>query len=174
MAKSVKQPIELISTLWDEDAWREAVLDFCEANGIEVPDLGTEKSYDLTRKLVDYDVTEFFDNLNYGNAEHDTYMITGVLGLWHGRVELTRIPVRDSLKKSINGCIGRDIEDYEIKLMPNGVIKLSAYHHDGTNCFEIHKLGKRAPQKVRECAGGYYDGQVRDYWFEKIKIKDIF
>lgn len=174
MEKSVKQPIELISTRWTEDSWREAVEDFCEANNLQVPELGSSRSYELTQRLVDEDVEEFFDNLDDCKAEHDTYMITGTLGLWYGKVELTHIPVRDSLKKSINGCLGRDIEDYQINLMPNGVIQLIAMHHDGRNYFEIRKLGNRVPKKVIDCVGKYYDGEVRDYWFEKIKIEDIF
>lgn len=173
MAKSVKQPQLLVSTDLDEKAWRESVVEFCKANKLEIPELGTEKSFEFTREMIDDDIYCFFDNLDFSKIKDADFVITGTLGLWHGIHEFDSTPVINGLEKAIKRCLGRDIEDYDIKLN-KGVIEVAAHHHDGTNHFEIRKLGKRAPQMIKDKVGTLFYGEVKDYWFEKIKINDIF
>ena len=61
--------------------------------------------------------------------------ITGVLGLWDGKHEICPVEM-DSVYDAINKCYGRDISHIKA-FYEDGVIRVLANHHDGTNDFII-------------------------------------
>lgn len=76
----------------------------------------------------------FIDEITCNNLGTLECVIEGVLGLWDGKH--TIIPTNDILTNCITRCIGDsdEVEIYE----EDGILKIDAYHHDGTNHFTIN------------------------------------
>ena len=92
-------------------------------------------------------------------------IITGSLGLWNGNHEIN--PVRcDTLYDAIMRCT-KSSDDIKVEYQ-NGVINVYAYHHDGCNCFQIHKLSKRGELACSKWENGTSrNSEIKGYWFAK-------
>jgi hypothetical protein len=91
-----------------------------------------------------------------------------VLGLWDGDKAI--YPVRmNNVQDAIRRCIGNDIESIKVEYV-DGVIKVSAYHHDGTNRFTIYRLTKKGV-KATDCwfGGVCPNNEIKGYWLAKYK-----
>jgi hypothetical protein len=78
--------------------------------------------------------------------------------------------------ETIDKCIGNDIDNINVKAdFENGVIIVYAYHHDGTNVFNLHLLNKNG-EKWAESAENRGDNiTYNQRWWTKIKKwGDIF
>lgn len=102
-----------------------------------------EKSID---DINDYDRQIYYDMIADDSKrdltdldKYNKYVIYGELGLWNGTPKAAR--VIDSLADILN-CF----QDYNILKYNNGVLSLSAIHHDGTNNFTIKALSARGEQ----------------------------
>ncbi len=115
------------------------------------------------------------DNLSYSKLANRTFLVDGSLGLWWGTPTIEP-QVCCGLLETIDKCIGRDIENIEVKAdFESGVLVVYAYHHDGTNIFKLRMLNKNG-EKWAESANNR--GDVLEYnqrWWSKIrKWSDIF
>lgn len=110
---------------------------FCADNGIEPDSEDSNDFYTFMSERTAEDVDDFFMNLEDSPEDRRACIISGSLGLWWGRPEIE--PVRcETLTEAIKKCInpGDSIRDFRLDL-EDGVITVSAYHHDGCNSFTI-------------------------------------
>lgn len=174
-------------------------VDFCECNEIEADDENSNDYYEWLSEEISRQIEDFFDNLSYGSVDYPL-LITGTLGLWDGKKTIYPVKMESSdwatkykkhdgtycdytrphflnpsIKNAIKKCInGNSIEDFGVRF-DNGIIEVDAMHHDGTNTFYIRKLSKRGLKKVEYYENNYiHDYKVEDWFFNKIKLDEIF
>lgn len=80
---------------------------------------------------------DLMDDIRHHKISNEILTVNGVLGLWDGKRIIK--PVRMHLEQIIYACI-EDCDEFEL-YEEDGVLKLDAYHHDGTNCFTITRCG---------------------------------
>lgn len=132
-----------------------------------------QEAYELTdeemSEVSDYEVYEFIsDNLN--DAWNDTLcnlknsrfggspcVITGTLGLWHGRPTIAPVCC-NNIVDAINKCV--DNMDYIILKQMNGHLEVTGIHHDGRNCFEIHLLNDKGVKAMNNINEGWGSANV--------------
>ena len=109
------------------------------------------------------------ENIECSPMNEGQFIITGALGLWDGRHEVTSSKTYDSLMDAIDACMPDC--DFEIDAnWHNGVVEVSVAHHDGTNFFEIHRLSKKGEKAVEVADYWMKDYDVKPYWFKQIKF----
>lgn len=143
----------------------EAYKDYCYNNGIEPGDKYSNEYYGWLNDAHNREWCDFVENLSCSESNLTPVIITGQVGLWDGTHDVYSIrcdTILDAVKKCFSTC-----DDIHVS-MDNGVIKVSAYHHDGTNTFEIHKLsskGLKATSKWENLK--QYKIAPKGYWFAK-------
>ena len=129
----------LFSTRCDAYPYSEYV-DDCKANDIEPGEEYSNEYYDWVSDNIQMNLDDLFDDLNHGKYADKSFAIYGVLGLWDGKHEIYPNPqISEGLVPTIKKCYnGRSIDDFEILFDESeGKFIVKAYHHDGTNVFEI-------------------------------------
>lgn len=111
--------------------------EYCEFNGIEFNEENTEGFYEYQSMMRDGDIRDFYTDLENSEHKNDKVIITGILGLWNGAHDI--YPVVETLENAIYKCI-HNMDDFKIFVDEDGTLNVVGYHHDGTNCFEIHFL----------------------------------
>lgn len=170
MKKNVK--FTLVDTARDIDI--EEVNEYREANGLPPVEDDSDEYYGTARHLADWDWEDFKDNLKYSKLNNEQFMITGTLGLWNGSP--TIVPtLKNSLEDAIFACLSNSICDVEVEY-DNGHLNVFCSHHDGTNCFEIHRLsylGKKEVEKSKYYWGwdNYPD---KEWMYAPIKEKELW
>lgn len=81
--------------------------------------------------------------------EGKEYIIKGSLGLWNGRH--TIIPTKAIGFEAIRKCLNKS-EDYKI-IDNDGRLIILAYHHDGTNEFEIREAKYNKKPRIAQALG---------------------
>lgn len=131
--------------------------EWCEVNDCEPLGEDGEDFYNWLHEETNMNVECFFENLKYSKDNDRRCVISGRLGLWHGRPTIEPVMCED-LEEAIRKCWGR-CDDVEV-VLENGVIYVNAMHHDGTNCFEIRPLTARGAQKMLDgediCPGNHW------------------
>jgi len=107
-------------------------LEYCEGNRMTPAEDGSSVFYEWCHEEAEVSFSE--DMANIEEFYDEPVIVRGTLGLWDGRHEI--VPTRkesvyDAIKDCYSGCEDLDVE------WDNGVIVVSAYHHDGCNVFEI-------------------------------------
>jgi hypothetical protein len=160
MATTIKNATLYNDYNYNVEDYRDAYLDHCDANGIDVED---EVPMEFIQNMLD---DEWF-NLLYDILENNPYnedcVVLGSLGLWNGKKQI--VPTRekalvDAIKNCCRGC------DYNRIDIVDGHIEVKSVHHDGTNVFEIHvlnELGRKSiyPDLTKSC---YYRKIKNDFW----------
>ena len=127
----------------------EGFKDYCEVNGYEVVGegenmvgmyMGGKISYynwiDDERNCV---IEDFWDSLKYADIVCPC-VVSGTLGLWNGKKQIKHT-VFNSLYDAFNACVG-DAYEFEVSFDDEtNTIYFDAYHHDGSNRFEINLVG---------------------------------
>ena len=116
------------------------IKDSCECNDNDVPEEDTEAYYDIVTHLQTTDVDDFFGNLRYSKYNNKPCIIVGTLGLWDGRHDIYPT-YQNSIEDAISNCI-EHADDYKIYI-DDDTLKVSVYHHDGSNHFSILVLSKK-------------------------------
>jgi hypothetical protein len=144
-------------------------VEYCE--GLDIEPQG-EWSYDYiewcaNEAQANYECDR--DNIEYSSMNKGQFFITGSLGLWDGRHEITCSKTFSTLLDAIDACIPNCdcIIDAD---WHNGVVEVRVSHHDGTNCFEIHQLSKKGERAVESANYWMKDYDVKPYWFKQIKF----
>lgn len=146
----IESRICLIDTRWeDEPQLYEEFKDFCELNGYEVEGnaydmrgvaMGKSISYyEWKGGLISDETQEFWDGLKAikDSPYIDYYVVTGSLGLWNGKHTICP-KTFNNLYDAMSAC-ANDAWDFDAHC-DGKVIEVNAYHHDGTNSFEIRKI----------------------------------
>lgn len=76
------------------------------------------------------------------------FVVEGWMGLWWGHPEVIPV-VFDNLADAVEKCIG-ECDYFDVK-WNNGIVEVSASHHDGTNLFEISALSAHGLRKFERC-----------------------
>lgn len=154
-------------SFWYLDFSYEEYKEMCEDYGWPVQEEGSAGYWDDIHHCTENDWDCFKDNFAYGPYKNAKCMITGNLGLWNGHPSITPV-LCDNILDAVKKCIsGRSIEDWDIKSV-DGHIEVNAYHHDGTNAFQIHLLSKRGLEEVERPKYCYEDYEPKPYWFKKL------
>jgi hypothetical protein len=143
---------------YDEELYRNDYKEHCADNQMEY----NEESFSIW--LNDELVMEYNDLLE--NLEYSEYnipcVILGSIGTWRGRIEIEATYAED-LISAIKKCVG---SAYYIKICLNkGKIEVYAYHHDGTNTFDIILLNNRKRSENSDISKSYYHKLIKGYIF---------
>ena len=126
------------------DSTREISIDeingFCEINNIDIPEEDTAEYYDIVTTLRTDDADDFFGNLHYSKYNNRPCIIVGTLGLWNGRHDIYPT-FAENIEDAISNCL-EHADDYKIYI-DDDTLKVSVYHHDGSNHFSILVLSKK-------------------------------
>lgn len=149
MNNIVKNYIMLYTNNNDLEYYLDAFKEYCEYNNYEIKGEGTDMEglylggkitfWDYYNNSVQEDIETFWDNLKWlKNSKYNSKcVITGNLGLWNGNHDIKPV-LCTSLYDAIKKC-ATDADDLYISVNDN-IIDIKAYHHDGTNSFEIRLL----------------------------------
>lgn len=160
MATTIKN-----STLYNDydyniEDYRNAYLDYCDANGIDVED---EVPMWFIQNMIDDEWFSLLDDILENNPYNVDCVVFGTLRLWNGKKQI--VPTREkTLMEAIkNCCRGCDYNRIDIV---DGHIEITSVHHDGTNVYEIHILNKRGQNTIvadltKAC---YYIKIKDDFW----------
>lgn len=163
---------KIITTTYFDSFWYldypyEEYKAMCEDCGWECHEEGSSGYWNDINYLTEDDWECFKENFRYGPYKDAKCMITGNLGLWNGHPSISPV-LCDNILEAVEKCIsGRGIDAWDVK-GEDGVIKVNAYHHDGTNAFEIRVLSKRGLEEVERLKYMYEDYDPKPYWFKKI------
>lgn len=122
--------------------WFEGFKEYCVDNDIDHTQYNEDSEYfhNWIYDILSMDWDDLMCNIKYDKNNNVDCVVTGSLGLWDGRHDIgtKHFPTLD---RAINACVSGC--DYIIITENEGVINIKGIHHDGTNCFEIHKLNAK-------------------------------
>ena len=120
-------------------------VEYCEINESEPGEEWSQEYWDWVSDCIreDYDLLQ--EELSAGKYGDKFFAVYGVLGLWDGKHEICPNPqISEGLVPTIKKCYGRSIDDFEVLFdETDGKIIIKAYHHDGTNVFELRHCTAR-------------------------------
>ena len=123
-----------------------------------------DEEYDQLEYMWD----DFISELDEYEYKNDTKcVVIGSVGRWNGRFNI-EISYFDTLKDAILKCIEKC--DYYTITEENGVIKITARHHDGSNEFEIRKLTKLGIEAYEEEYGFDQNDLKHKEYFDMFEI----
>lgn len=135
-----RKPIRYLNTYCEGEYNYEIYLEWCKDNSTEPHPEGSEKYWRWIGDMIQNDIEDFFENLKYSPEPQHPCVISGSLGLWHGRPDIEPVMMPD-LASAIRTCMdGADAVEVNLE---NGMVEVKAFHHDGTNLFEIRPLTDR-------------------------------
>ena len=139
MAKKIE--ITLFDNLnYNFEDYKESYQECYELTDEEMVEVSDNDIWDFIYDSLEMEWDDLFANLKYSKNADVPCVITGTLGLWHGRP--TIVPVAcDSIESAIRKC-ANDM-DYVIVKQVNGHVEVTGVHHDGRNHFEIHILNDK-------------------------------
>ena len=123
-----------------------------------------DEEYDQLEYMWD----EFMSELDEYEYNNDTEcVVIGSVGRWNGRFNI-EISYFDTLKDAILKCIEKC--DYYTITEENGVINVTARHHDGSNEFEIRRLTKLGIESYEEEYGFDQNDLKHKEYFDMFEI----
>lgn len=128
------------NTDYDFDFYKETFQECNELTDEEMEDITDDEIYTFINNSVLMDYDDFFNNLRFSKFMDTPCVVTGSLGLWHGRHSIipeTFSNIEDAIKKCVKNV------DYCSIGQVYGHLEVIGVHHDGSNIFEIHLLNKR-------------------------------
>lgn len=126
--------------------------EYCEANECEPQSEDSQDYWDYVSERCAMEYYDFITNMENSAQANKPCLLTGSCGLWNGSHEIIPHKFGDALsaiKKAYGSC-----DDLIVK-QEDGVIKVEALHHDGSNYFEIHPLTEYGEKILKDD----YDGQ---------------
>ena len=149
----------------DYKEWFEEFKSYCEDNNIDFSKYDEDSQYfhEWVWDTLNMYWEDFILNLQHDKDNNVDCVVVADLGLWYGRRDAVKhFP---TLEKAIYACV-RDCDYITITLV-DGVIKIRASHHDGTNYFEIHKLNAKGYDAYCE----YDEDLNNEKYFDKFCIQ---
>ena len=165
MAKKVRSYVLYDST---ESVPYERYVDWCKTDGTEPQGENSAEYWEYVSIERDSDWRCFIEDLKYNFDGGSPVLITGKIELWNGTKEIYPT-ISLTLENAIRRC-SKSADDMKVTFN-DGIFEVEAYHHDGTNCFEIHSLSQKGLSVVEKWGDWCEDVEVKNYWFKKIKEK---
>lgn len=141
-------------------------VEYCEMNNIEPQGENSPAFYAWCgEETYENNECDLYNIKSLANKIGDHFVITGKLGLWNGNFDIEPLVMHtldEAIRKCINSC------DYFDVTWENGVVEVSASHHDGTNVFEIHALSAKGIKDYRRAHILDETMKVKDYTFKRI------
>lgn len=149
MNNIVKNYIMLYTNNTDLEYYLDDFKEYCEDNGYQIVGEGTDMEglylggkvtfWDYYNNSINDEIESFWDSLKWlKNSKYNSKcVVTGTLGLWSGNYDIAPTlftSIYDAMKK----CASK-ADDLYVSVNDN-IIDIKAYHHDGTNSFEIRLL----------------------------------
>lgn len=132
MSKTYKAKCTLYTDDADFDTYKEM---YINCNDIEC--LMNEITADTIFEYIDDCKQAEFEDFIYGIKNKDRLvLLTGIFSTWNGSSKTAAIETLDDVLHNI-------LEDYNTVKFDDGILKVEAAHHDGTNIFEIRPLTKK-------------------------------
>lgn len=120
-------------------------LDWCDVNGVEEGDEESGEFYEWAAEEARINYESDIENIRDFAGYNVPVVICGTVELWNGHHEI--VPIRtESVYDAIRKCFERCIDDINV-VWEDGLITIYAYHHDGTNIFNVSALSKRGLAK---------------------------
>ena len=165
--KRNKKEIHYLNTYCEGDYSYQDYINWCEEQEKEPAEEGSQQYWNWIGQMVQNDVDDFFDNLKYSDCAKQSCVISGTLGLWHGRPGIEPV-MTDNLEKAIRRCWD-GCQDITVTLR-DGVVHVEAMHHDGTNHFAIRPLTQRGEDRIRNgesisVSNHWHTGKYPEYLF---------
>ena len=126
--------------------------EYCEANECEPQAEDSQDYWDYVSERRSMKYNDFILNMENSAQANKPCLLTGSCGSWDGTHEIIPYKFSDALsavKKAYGSC-----DDLIVK-QEDGIIKVEALHHDGSNCFEIVLLTEYGKETLKDD----YDGQ---------------
>lgn len=126
--------------------------EYCEANECEPQVEDSQDYWDYVVEIKSMEYNDFISNMKNSTQVNKPCLLTGSCGLWNGKHEIIPHKFSDALsaiKKAYGSC-----DDLIVK-QEDGIIKVKALHHDGSNRFEIVPLTEYGEKMLKDD----YDGQ---------------
>lgn len=124
-----------------EDYCKEQNWDMQE-DELEIPAEYSASYREWVEQNIEDDIECFFENLKYSDV-NGACCVSGFLGLWDGRHEIVSKKF-ETLTDAVEACWGEC--DYVQVWLQDGTVYVKAYHHDGTNYFEIRPVNGEYPE----------------------------
>jgi hypothetical protein len=121
--------------------WFEEFKEYCLGNDIDPTQYDEDSEYfhNWVYDTLNMYWDDFICDIKYDKDNNVDCVVVADLGLWYGRRDAVKH--FSTLKDAIYACVKNC--DYINITLVDGVIKVRASHHDGTNYFEIHKLNAK-------------------------------
>ena len=126
--------------------------EYCEANNCEPQSDYSKDYWDYVSDRCSMEYNDFIFNMENSAKANKPCLLTGSCGLWNGTHEIIPYKFNDALsaiKKAYGSC------DELIVKQEDGIIKVEALHHDGSNYFEIVPLTEYGKKVLKND----YDGE---------------
>lgn len=126
--------------------------EYCEANECEPQAEDSQDYWDYVSDRCSIEYNDFIFNMENSAQANKPCLLTGSCVLWNGVREIIPCNFGDALsavKEAHGSC-----DDLIVK-QEDGVIKVEALHHDGSNYFEIVPLTEYGEKILKDD----YDGQ---------------
>ena len=127
--------------------------EYCEANDCEPQAEDSQDYWGYVSEMRYMEYEDFILNMETSAQANKPCLLTGSCGLWDGTHEIMPYKFSDVLsavKKAYGSC-----DDLIVK-QEDGVIKVEALHHDGSNYFEIVPLTEYGKKLLKDD----YDGEA--------------
>lgn len=121
---------------------------------------------------IDVLIDDFNEQIEKANKEYEGFLITGTLGLWHGKKDIYPEYCAD-LNDAYTKCV-ENADDIIVKIV-DGALEISSMHHDGTNTLYIRPLDPIGCDIISNFEQGYEDDYfegLNDDEFYKKFLKD--
>lgn len=141
----------------------EDYVEYCEINDCEPLSEGSADYWEYVAHMRDEDYHCELRNLECMSQLNTPCVITGHLGLWYGHPKINPVRMPDVVS-AIKKCFG-SCDDLKVK-WHDGIFEVQAMHHDGTNCFEIHRLNQKGINATADWYNGVGD-EIKDYMLGK-------
>lgn len=164
-------PVVLYDSQWwlDDAAAKDAVNEFCEGNGIEVPAEESDKWWKIIYLLTEWDAEDFRDNLKWSKFGQRPAVVCGDVGTWQGRRDIFP-KYFSTLEESVLTCCQCDENKVTIE---DGAIMVKGIHHDGTNRFCVRVIKPQYSDLVDkmffDCYGDICAEDLPEEMFETIE-----
>lgn len=147
-----------LDNIRDKDYY-DSYVEECRDNGIEPRDMDSHEFLQWAVEDSQNMVEDDLGNLRCSPALKGVWCITGTLGLWDGRHEVSPV-FCESVTDAITLC-RRTADDHHLTVSHDeGLIRVDVTHHDGTNSFDLRLLSESAEAEWRDDADRFL-GRVR-------------
>lgn len=126
--------------------------EYCEENNCEAQAEDSQDYWDYVSERRSMEYNDFISNMENSVKVNKPCLLNGSCDLWNGKHEIIPYKFSDvlsAIKKAYSSC-----DDLIVK-QEDGIIKVKALHHDGSNCFEIVPLTEYGEKILKDD----YDGQ---------------